>query len=89
MSFVLPSFHEGYGMAYAEAMAHGLPIIVTTAAGAIPETVPPDGWVAGPPGDPAALARACGGIIAEPGLAARLAAGARRRGRCCRIGTRQ
>ena len=37
--FVLPSFHEGYGMAYAEAMAHGLPVIGTRG-GAIIDTVP-------------------------------------------------
>jgi len=37
--FVLPSLFEGYGMAYAEAIVRGLPVIGTTA-GAIPETVP-------------------------------------------------
>jgi glycosyltransferase involved in cell wall biosynthesis len=75
-AFVLPSFHEGYGMVYAEAMVHGLPIIATTA-GAIPETVPPDAGLLVPPGDPAALARAVRRLIAQPVLAARLAAGSR------------
>ena len=37
--FVLPSRYEGYGMAYTEAIAHGVPVIGTTA-GAIPEAVP-------------------------------------------------
>lgn len=37
--FVLPSLFEGYGMAYAEAIVRGLPVIGTTA-GAIPDTVP-------------------------------------------------
>ena len=75
-AFVLPSFHEGYGMVYAEAMAHGLPVIATTA-GAIPETVPPQAGLLVRPGDPAALARAMRRVIAQPVLAARLAMGSR------------
>ena len=77
--FVLPSFHEGYGMAYAEAMAHGLPIVATTA-GAIPETVSREAGLLVSPGDPGALARALRRVIAEPLLAARLAAGSRAAG---------
>jgi len=78
-AFVLPSFHEGFGMAYAEAMAHGLPVIGTVA-GAIPETVPRAAGLLVPPGDPTALARALRRVIAEPALAARLAAGSRAAG---------
>jgi len=78
-AFVLPSFHEGYGMVYAEAMAHGLPVIATTA-GAIPETVPPQAGLLVPPGDSVALARGIRRIIAQPVLAARLALGSRAMG---------
>jgi glycosyltransferase involved in cell wall biosynthesis len=78
-AFVLPSLHEGYGMVYAEAMVHGLPVVATTA-GAIPETVPPQAGLLVPPGNPAALARALRRLIAQPMLAARLAAGSRAMG---------
>jgi glycosyltransferase involved in cell wall biosynthesis len=78
-AFVLPSFHEGYGMAYAEAMAHGLPVVATNA-GAVADTVPHGAGLLVAPGDAAALARALRRLIAEPPLAARLAAGSRAAG---------
>ena len=74
--FVLPSFHEGYGMVLAEALARGLPIISTTA-GAIPSTVPPDAGLLVPPGDETALAEALLRFMDEPALREQLAAGAR------------
>ena len=74
--FVLPSFHEGYGMALAEALARGLPILSTTA-GAIPDTVPTDAGLLTPPGDVAALTEALARVLNEPELRQKLAAGAR------------
>jgi glycosyltransferase involved in cell wall biosynthesis len=74
--FVLASRFEGYGMAFAEALAHGLPIIGTTA-GAIPDTVPPDAGVLVEPNDVKALARALRMLIENPNERGWLAAGAR------------
>ena len=74
--FVLASRFEGYGMAYAEAIAHGLPVIGTTA-GAIPETVPAGAGVLVGPDDVDALAVALREIIKNPKQRERLALSAR------------
>ena len=73
--FVLASHFEGYGMAYAEAMAHGLPIIGTTG-GATIDTVPPTAGVLVEPGNVKALSRALQMVIENEGERRRLAQGA-------------
>jgi len=74
--FVLASRFEGYGMAYAEAIARGLPVIGTNA-GAIPETVPPGAGILVRPDDASALAASLRRIIEDPGERLRLSNAAR------------
>jgi glycosyltransferase involved in cell wall biosynthesis len=74
--FALASHYEGFGMAYAEAIAHGLPVIGTTG-GAIPDTVPASAGVLVPPGDVPALAAALRHLIEDSVAREQLAAGAR------------
>lgn len=73
---VLATSFEGYGMALAEAMAHGLPIVSTTA-GAIPDLVPPSAGLLVPPDDVAAMRGAIAALLDDPALRARLVDGAR------------
>ena len=75
-AFVLASHHEGYGMAFAEALAHGLPV-VGCAAGAVVDTVPAQAGLLVPAGDADALRAALQGLMDDATLRAALAAGAR------------
>jgi glycosyltransferase involved in cell wall biosynthesis len=74
--FVLASRFEGYGMAFAEAIAHGVPVVGTTA-GAIPDTVPAGAGVLAPPDDAAALSAILRRLIESAPERERLAARAR------------
>ncbi len=73
---VLPSRGETYGMVVTEALARGIPVLVT-AVGGLPEALgrAPDGSVPGllvPPGDVAALAGALHRWLTDAGLRHRL-----------------
>jgi len=74
--FVLATRRETYGMAVAEALARGLPVVSTTT-GAIPDLVGHHAGILVPPGDEAALAEALSRVIGDADGRARLAAGAR------------
>ena len=73
--FVLPSRHEGWGIAYLEAVRWGLPVIGTDA-GAIPEAVPEGAGVLVPADDADALAAALARLLDDRAEYRRLATGA-------------
>lgn len=64
----VPSFYEGYGIVFAEAMAFGLPVIAARV-GAVPEVVTGgrEGFLV-PPGDVAALTQVIGHLIGDRSL---------------------
>ena len=74
--FVLASRFESYGMAYAEAIAYGLPTIGTTA-GAIPDTLSGESAILVKPDDVAALAGALRRVIADSNERQKLSSAAR------------
>lgn len=65
--FISASHHEGYGMAVATAMAHGLPLVATNA-GALAETIPPGASLTCPPGDAVTLRQAIEAMLINPDL---------------------
>jgi glycosyltransferase involved in cell wall biosynthesis len=75
--FVLPTFYEGYGMAVAEALARGLPVI-STPTGGIAELLSDGAGLLVPPGDVEALTEALAQVIRDEEIRSSLGAGARR-----------
>jgi glycosyltransferase involved in cell wall biosynthesis len=77
--FVLPTLHEGYGMAAAEAMVRGLPVLATRT-GAIDTLIGDEAGLLVPPGDLRAFTAALAALLGDAALRARCAAAASRRG---------
>lgn len=74
--FVLPSLFEGYGMAFAEALAYGLPVVAARA-GAVPSVVPTTAGILVEPGSVDALYQALHLLLTDAALRQQLQQGAR------------
>ncbi|GGB46171.1 glycosyl transferase family 1 [Roseibium aquae] len=77
-AFVLASRYEGYGMAYIEAIAHGLPVI-GSGGGAVRETLPPDAAIYCGQENVDAIKSALRRVISDPELRHTMANAARQR----------
>lgn len=75
--FVLPSLFEGYGMAFAEALSFGLPVVAART-GAVPDLVPESAGVLVPPADASALAHALAQLLTDSARRKQLQLGAQR-----------
>jgi glycosyltransferase involved in cell wall biosynthesis len=73
--YVAASRHEGYGMAIAEAFAHGVPV-VTTRAGAVGQWIGRGGALVVPNGNTAQFKAALARVLSQPALRASLRRGA-------------
>ncbi len=69
--FTSASHYEGYGMVLSEALARGLPMVVTTG-GAAAQTVPDAAAVKVPPGDATALAQGLRTLLSDEPLRRKL-----------------
>lgn len=69
-AFALPSFYEGYGMVYAEAMSYGLPVVALST-GPVPDLVGEAGLLV-EPGDARGLANALQDLLTDAALRQRL-----------------
>nr|WP_184436617.1 glycosyltransferase family 4 protein [Roseospira goensis] len=79
--FVWPGLREGYGMAYIEAQAHGLPVVACDSGGVADVVRDGDGGRLVPPHDPAALAAAAAALLGDDAARADQGARARRKAR--------
>jgi glycosyltransferase involved in cell wall biosynthesis len=85
--FALASLYEGYGMAFAEAIAHGLPV-VASGEGAVSDTVPRSAGFVCAAGDEAAFAEALRSLLSNAALRREKAEGAWRHGQTLPAWTR-